>query len=41
MGPIELGIIVLVILLLFGGRLLPSWGSAIGETLGYVERKLE
>jgi TatA/E family protein of Tat protein translocase len=39
MGPLEITLIGVVVLLLFGARLLPKWGSALGETLGYVRGK--
>lgn len=33
LGPMELGIIALIALLIFGPRQLPKMGSALGETI--------
>lgn len=38
-SPIELGIVGALFVLLFGSRLLPTWGSALGETMGYIREK--
>lgn len=36
LGPMELGIIVVVLLLIFGPRQIPKIGKALGETLAQV-----
>lgn len=41
MGPMEFGIIALLVLLLFGTRRLPDLGNALGETAGIVREKTE
>jgi len=33
LGPLELGIIVLIVLLLFGAARLPQLGAAVGKTM--------
>lgn len=33
LGPLELGIIVLIVLLLFGATRLPQLGAAVGKTM--------
>jgi sec-independent protein translocase protein TatA len=38
LGPMELGIIVLVILLLFGPKRLPEMGKAIGQTIKEMKK---
>jgi len=41
MGPIEIAIVAVLALLLFGANRLPDTGEALGETLGYVRGKAE
>jgi sec-independent protein translocase protein TatA len=33
LGPLELGVIVFIILLLFGAKQLPKMGRAVGDTI--------
>ncbi|OUO47576.1 twin-arginine translocase TatA/TatE family subunit [Olsenella sp. An285] len=41
MGPMELGIILLVVLVIFGPKNLPKLGSAIGKTVKNVREGME
>jgi Sec-independent protein translocase protein TatA len=41
MTPLEIAITAGVALLLGGYRLLPKWGSALGETVGILDRNSE
>lgn len=36
MGPLEIGLLVGLVLLLFGAKRLPDLGNALGETAGIV-----
>lgn len=37
LGPLEIGIIVLVLLLLFGPKQLPKFARSIGQTIGEIK----
>lgn len=41
MGPMELGIILLVVLVIFGPKNLPKLGSALGKTVKNVREGME
>ncbi len=41
MGPMELGIILLVVLVIFGPKNLPKLGSALGKTVKSVREGME
>ncbi|WP_115863558.1 Sec-independent protein translocase subunit TatA/TatB [Halorussus litoreus] len=41
MGPVEIAIVTVLGLLLFGGKRLSNVGEALGETLGYVRGKAQ
>ncbi len=41
MGPFELGIILVVVLVIFGPKNLPKLGSALGKTVKNVREGLE
>ena len=41
MGPMELGIILLVVLVIFGPKNLPKLGSALGKTVRNVREGME
>jgi len=41
MGPLEIGLLVVLVLLLFGAKRLPDLGNALGETAGIVRGSTE
>ena len=41
MGPMELGVILLVVLVIFGPKNLPKMGAAIGKTVKNVRQGME
>lgn len=41
MGPMELGIILLVVMVIFGPKNLPKLGSALGKTVKSVREGME
>ena len=41
MGPMELGIILLIVLVIFGPKNLPKIGSALGRTVKNVREGME
>ena len=41
MGPVELGIILLIVLVIFGPKNLPKIGSALGKTVKNVREGME
>ncbi|MBM6775507.1 twin-arginine translocase TatA/TatE family subunit [Olsenella profusa] len=41
MGPLEIGVILLVVLVIFGPKNLPKLGSAIGKTVKNVREGME
>ena len=41
MGPMELGIILLIVLVIFGPKNLPKIGSALGKTVKNVREGME
>lgn len=41
MGPMELGVILLVVLVIFGPKNLPKLGSALGKTVKNVREGME
>ena len=41
MGPMELGVILLVVLVIFGPKNLPKIGSALGKTVKNVREGME
>lgn len=41
MGPMELGVILLVVLVIFGPKNLPKMGAAIGKTVKSVREGME
>ena len=41
MGPMELGLILLVVLVIFGPKNLPKLGSALGKTVKNVREGME
>lgn len=41
MGPLEIGVILIVVLVIFGPKNLPKLGSAIGKTVKNVREGME
>lgn len=41
MSPIEAALVAGIAALLFGHRIIPKWGRALGETVGVFDKKLD
>ncbi len=39
MGPIEIGVILAAVALLFGPKFIPEWGRSLGDTFGYIKKR--